>query len=82
MDTYIKVNEDVLTDLLESQTKILNLLEKQKNNESENLLTIKQAQSFLNMSEAFLRKKIASGDLKIIRIGNAIRVEKKELLKL
>ncbi|MCF6339957.1 MAG: helix-turn-helix domain-containing protein [Sulfurimonas sp.] len=82
MDMFVKINENFLEDLMNTQTKILNLLEKQKNNENENLMTVKQAQKFLNISEAFLRKKIASGDLKVIKVGTAIRVEKKELFKL
>jgi excisionase family DNA binding protein len=46
---------------------------------TECLLTAKQAATYLNVSLKTIRRRIASGEIAIMRIGRAIRIHPKEL---
>lgn len=82
MSIYIEVEKNLIQDLLNTQNRILDLLQKKEAENSNSLLTVKEAEKFLNVSEAFLRQRIADGRLKVIRVGNGVRIEKNELFNL
>jgi excisionase family DNA binding protein len=47
--------------------------------EAEQLLTVAQAATQLNVSEKTIRRRISSGEIAVVRIGSAIRIHPKEL---
>ena len=85
----VLIDEQILQDLLSNQNTIIELINKKisfdytsQNNIKSNLMTVAQSAEFLNVSEIFLRKRIESKELKVKRIGGAVRIEINELGKL
>lgn len=86
-EMYVLVDESRINKIDKIQNEILNLLNNNinstsKRNKDLDLLTVKEASKYLNISEIFLRKMIEKKEIKVIRIGRAIRIEKTELDKL
>ncbi|WP_419766994.1 excisionase family DNA-binding protein [Arcobacter sp.] len=84
----IAVDENRLDEMSKIQADILHILQNnkllsiEKSSEQEttlNLLSVKQSAQYLNVSEIMIRKMIEKKELKVKRIGSAIRIEKCEL---
>lgn len=84
MHTYIKIEEDILKNLLNTQTEILNLLQKKDNkhvDRKDNILTVEEAAKFLKVCKNFVYARTRDGRISSFRAGSDIRINKSELIK-
>lgn len=79
MKTLIEVEENLIQDLLNTQTQILNLLQKEKPDKDDNYISLEEVVKITGMKYGFLYKKHQDGTLITIKIGRRIRVKRSEV---
>ena len=81
MDTFIKVDESLIKDLLETQNQILSFLKKEANQvkSKSELISLKEASSLYSMSYDFFYDRVKNGSLNSYKVGRMIRVKKSDI---
>lgn len=81
METFVKIDENLIKDLLQTQGQILSLLMKKEKNHvhQSELISLKEAAHIYSMSYDFFYDKVKNGTLKSTKVGRSIRVKKGDI---